>query len=181
MDVFIEHMVKHKKEGKDHLCVAGLIAAGIVITMACFLLMQALMLSGINIAGLILLLIAGAWYGVYLLVRMRNLEYEYILTNSNLDVDKVIAKNGRKNVADIDLKEILLCANIGDAAFAHEYANTAGITKTIDATGDKANGNVYFIDYYAGEERRRLLFQPSGKMRDALRTVNPRCIHMTEE
>ena len=181
MDVFVEHMVKHKKEGKDFACIVGLIAAGVVVTLLVFFAMGLLVFRGINIAGILLLVIAVAWYGVFLLVRMRNLEYEYILTNSDLDVDKVIAKNGRKHVEDIDLKEILLCANIKDTNFAHEYNNTETITKVIDATGDQANGNVYFIDYHVEGGRRRLLFQPSKKMRDAMRTANPRNIHIMEE
>lgn len=181
MDVFAEHMVKHKKEGKDYAIIAAIIAGGIAITIACFFAIMLLVASGINISGLILIVIAAAWYFAYLLINMRNLEYEYILTNNFLDIDKVVARRGRKNVSDIDLKEILICASADDGAFAHEYANTASIAKTIDATGDKANGGIYFIDYNTEGGRTRLLFQPSKKIREGMHGINPRCIHIAEE
>jgi hypothetical protein len=181
MDVFAEYMVKRKKEAKDYAIIAAIVIAGIILTVACFFVIMFLVLSKINIAGVAFVVIAAVWYGAYLLIHMRNLEYEYILTNSDLDVDKIVARRGRRHVEDVDLKEILICACTEDNAFAHEYKNTEGLSKIIDVTGDKANGGVYFIDYNADGGRRRLLFQPSKKMRDGMKKANSRCVHIFGE
>lgn len=174
MDIFIEQIIKRKKDGKDYAFIAGLITAGIILSLA------AALLIGRYSIGIAFILIAAVWYVEYLLIHTRNLEYEYILTNSDLDVDKIVAKRGRKRIVSINLKEIIICANVEDSRFVHEYQNTANLTKTVDVIGNKADGNIYFVDYHLDGENIRVLFQPNEKLEDALRTLNPRYIHIME-
>lgn len=80
------------------------------------------------------MLIAFAWYGAYLLMSMQNIEYEYILTNSEIDIDKIMSKKARKRIASFDFKEINICANINDNEHNHDYKNVT-VSKTFDVTG----------------------------------------------
>ena len=181
MDIFIEYMIKKHRDVKDNLIVAGTIVLALVLTIVLFLLIMILMSSGVNIASSIgLLLIAGVWYGAYILMNSRNIEYEYILTNNYFDVDKIMAKKGRKRILSIDFSEASTVANIKDNDHNHAYRNNNGAVKIMDLTGNKMVGDVYFIDTQVGGERKLILFQPTSKMLDSIRKSNPRNVFIYE-
>lgn len=170
MDIFLEYIVKHKRDGKDYCVISFIILAAVILTFVLFLFNRFLF-------GLGLLLIAGVWYGAYLLIQTRNIEYEYILTNNELDIDKIIARKGRKRVITINFKEIEVCANIEDANFKHMLDRTENISQHT-LCGDMRNGAVYFVDFYADSSKQRVIFQPSDKMIEAMHSVNPRNVHI---
>ena len=111
---------------------------------------------------------------------MQNIEYEYILTNSEIDIDKIMSKKARKRIASFDFKEINICANINDNEHNHDYKNVT-VSKTFDVTGDKARGNVYFVDYSQDSENYRVLFQPTSKMIESIKRFNPRNVFVMED
>lgn len=176
MDIFHEFIVKKKKEMIDYLIVLGLVFAAVILSMAAFVLtiIFAKYLSGIG-----LLLIAAIWWGAWMLIRGRNIEYEYILTNSELDVDKIIAQRGRKRLCTINFKEIEQCASISDASFAHIYRNSEGRT-VHNYAGDIEAQRVYFVDYSKESERIRVIFQPNERILDGLKKANPRLVAVKE-
>lgn len=181
MDVFIEYMLKRKKDGKDIAIISVIVAAGVIITIAMIALMFALALTGVSMAFSIgFVLVALMWYGAYLLISMRNIEYEYILTNHYFDVDKIMAKRGRKRLLSIDFNEAEIVANIEDNEHNHAYRNNSGDLKVLDFTGDKERGHIYFADVVADGERKRILFQPTSKMIDAIKKFNPRNVFIYE-
>ncbi|UKI37385.1 MAG: DUF6106 family protein [Clostridiales bacterium] len=47
-------------------------------------------------SSFVLLIDAGVVYGAYILITHFNVEYEYILTNGDIDIDKIIAKKKEK-------------------------------------------------------------------------------------
>ena len=53
-----------------------------------------------------LLVVAGAIYGGYKLISLLSIEYEYIYTNGDLDVDKIVAKSNRKRMVSIKCSEV---------------------------------------------------------------------------
>ncbi|MCD8391387.1 MAG: hypothetical protein LUD03_06070 [Firmicutes bacterium] len=176
-DTFMEYLIKKKKETKDWAFVVLLAVAGVVFTALMIAVMFYMVIAGQGSIGtpLGLVIIAFAWYGVYLLVSMRNVEYEYILTNSAMDIDKVMSKKGRKHLVSWDFKEIEICANVDDAEHKYEYNNPP--SKVYDLTGDKSRGGVYFVDYESEDEGRvRVLFQPTSKIIETARKYNMRKI-----
>ena len=83
MDVFMEYLIKRKRDVKDNVIVALVIFAGIILTLilfvALFIMSLALVGSGNTASqfssiflGIGLLLIAGVWYGAYVLINHRN-------------------------------------------------------------------------------------------------------------
>lgn len=162
MDIFREHIVKHKLEVKDALIQVG----------ACFLamLLTILILPFIfgQLSFIALFLIAGVWYGAYWIIRSRSVEYEYIMTNSSLDIDKIMARSKRKRIASLDLKEIDILASVEHDAFSNQGA----LLKTHDCTGD-GKTDVYFIDYSAEKGKERILFQPTERMLEDAYKFNP--------
>lgn len=189
MDTYMEYMLKHKKEKKDILIIAGVIAAGVVLTCALLLLIfsVAYVLAGSQISSFAFsvgfVLIALVWYGAYLLIGTRNIEYEYILTNSEVDMDRIMSRRGRKRIVSFDFAEAEICANIEDSTHNFKYNNPEPDRKVIDMTGDKSRGGVYFTDYYDNEagEKRRVLFQPTSKMIEAIKRFNPGNVFIYED
>lgn len=188
-DIYLEYMVKRKKTGKQTALIATIVVLAAILSCVCFVLMFAIGVTmqkagtalGQMVSFIGLLLVAAIWYGVYMLIGMQNVEYEYILTNSEMDIDKIMSKKGRKHMVTFDFKDVSVCANINDSEHNHDYKNIKTY-KTIDVTGDKERGNIYFADVSIdGGEKVRVLFQPTSKMINSARKFNPRNIFVTED
>lgn len=180
MDVFMEYLIQKKKSTKDKLLVAGLIALGIILTVVLLACMMALGLSGNQfgqMAGSLgALLIAAVWYGVYLLRGMLNVEYEYIVTNNELDIDKILSKRGRKRLVTVDMYEVKLMARVDDETCNDVYKNPPENVKVLNYSALNENLSTYFIDCTVDEKRAVVVFQPTEKMIESLWKYNPRAI-----
>lgn len=168
MDIFMEYIVQHKRTGKDTLKVVGII---VLATLLCMV--SSIMLTIQLVASLWLFVVAGIIYGAVWLIKKTIIEYEYILTNSELDIDKIMARSSRKRLITIDFKEVEICAPINEPSVKFEYENTQSITKTLDCTGDGIT-NVYFIDITGDNGKTRILFQPPSKLIESAKKFNPR-------
>lgn len=170
MDIYKEQIVKRVKTAKDYAVIAGGVLLAAVLSATALIFNRLIFNMGI-------ILIVFMWYGVYLLVNSRNLEYEYILTNNELDIDKIIAKNGRKRVITIDFKNVDICANINNKDFKSQYENENNLSQKLVLAGDMRADNIYFADFYVEGERKRVLFQPSEIIMGELVKINPRNIY----
>lgn len=185
-DIYLEYMVKKKKTGGQKAIIAAIIAAGVIISLAMLLIiyMSAFALAGTQLGSFSfsigLVLIALLWYGAYLLISMQNVEYEYILTNSEMDMDKIMSKKGRKHIVSFDFKEVTVCANVEDNEHNHDYRNVTA-DKTYNVVGDRKGGNIYFADFTQEGQHVRVLFQPTYKMISSARKFNPRNIFVLED
>ena len=88
MDVFIEYMVKKQNTGKDILLKIFYAGASVVILVGSFLFIP---LLGQMFSMFAPLIGFGAVFGAWYLITSMNVEYEYILTNGEMDVDKIVA------------------------------------------------------------------------------------------
>lgn len=180
MDVFIEELVKKRREGKDYAVLAVLILGGLIISAA---LMMAILYATLvfgelaQIAGSIgMLLIAAAWYAVYHIYNSSSVEYEYIVVNNNLDIDKIMAKKRRKNILELDIKDAAIMACVDDAENNSVYKNVDNSVKILDLSAKNPNLYTYFIDYSLDGNRQIVLFQPTSKMVEALWRFNPKAV-----
>ena len=140
-DIYLEYILKKKKTGGQKAIIAVIIFAAIIVSVALLLLIfaTATALSGTQFGSFSfsigLVLIAFAWYGAYLLMSMQNIEYEYILTNSEIDIDKIMSKKARKRIARFDcgraerVLQTFVCGGafnfyIVAAAFSCEHFNS---------------------------------------------------------
>lgn len=100
MDYYNEQLVKKNGDGRD-LALKVLICAGAaaVIALSIF---AAIMFSftPIIIIGI------GACYLAYLLLTGTSVEYEYIVTNNDLDIDKISGKRKRKRLITVKLNTV---------------------------------------------------------------------------
>lgn len=171
MDFFGEFIVKRKLKMSDYAISVGGFLLALILTYVFTIFARYLL-------GFWLLLIAASWYGAYMLMKSRMTEYEYTLTNSEMDIDKIMAKKRRKRVLSVDFKNAEICARTDDENFKQDAENTVGIQKTYDFTGMCEN-DVYFADFQTTGGKIRILFQPSDSMKEYLKLVNPRAIHIS--
>ena len=168
MDIFMEYIVKHKPSSKDRALQALIIFGAVILFFAAFLFSPYLF-------GLGLLVMAAVVFFAYVLVSRFNVEYEYILTENYLDIDRIASKRTRKRVVSLDLKEISIFAAVDDPMHKHEFENSSSIVQTLDCTGAH-NTDIYFIDYSGNKGMTRVLFEPPTKFLEAAQRYNPRKI-----
>ena len=103
MDSYVEQIVAHKKTGKDLiisiimiLSVLGIVAIGFLfgILINFYFVIVGFFLAAFDIYF--------CWY----VITGRNVEYEYTVTNNNLQIDKIMAKRRRKEILSIDINRI---------------------------------------------------------------------------
>lgn len=105
MDNISEQLVKIQKKPKDYILMGG-------IWFLAFILVFVLVLACLNFAsllGIVVVLIAAVIFGAYKLSAMLNVEYEYIVVNHDMDVDKIVAQSNRKRIVSIKLNEVQEC------------------------------------------------------------------------
>lgn len=97
MDNFSEQLVAKKRTGAD--------IAKIVLTLAgCSVIGLAAIFFGLLTGFLVLILIGMAIIGVGIWLSTGfNVEYEYIITNNEMDIDKILGKRRRKRMITVDL------------------------------------------------------------------------------
>lgn len=170
MDVFIEHRVVKKLSSADK-------GKMLLLGLAAVLLFILLFWLGLNIQQVIpLCLIAevGLVYGIWYVFSSFSVEYEYALTNGDLDVDKIIAKRKRKRLITINIRGCELCAPVHSEKYKRELNNTNFRTK-IDASSSPSSPHAYFIVcQHPTYGLTRLIFEPDDRMLKACHTAAPR-------
>lgn len=166
MEVFIEYMVKKKKTVTDYLKVILLLFAGIL---AVFVLINFMFIQFIGTFAL--LAAVGVVYLLCRLVTSINVEYEYTLTNFDIDVDKIINAKRRKRVTTLNLKSTEAFGNKKSPEF-DRYYNLPNI-KRIFACRDFSDDGTCFAVYKEGEQSCILLFDPNEKIAERIKAINP--------
>ena len=109
-DVFIEEIVKKKKEPLDWL-------KSIAILVLCLALAVGFLFLGMFFPFCWVLAGLSIYFG-YFFISRRSIEFEYSLTNDTFDVDKIIAKRTRKRLISTS------CKNFDDFGQYHPEEHT---------------------------------------------------------
>ena len=154
MEEFMEYLVKKQQTSKDTMLKCLIVAAAFILAIAVYIIFINIPL----IAFLGLFAAAAIIYGAWKLIKSFNIEYEYILTSHDLDVDRIIAKSRRKRLVSIDLRNIEIMAPVSEK-YRHEYENDGIKEKFNASTGDASTE--YFIKFSHKEKGHALLlFNP---------------------
>lgn len=165
MDVFCEYIVKVKKNS------AEIILSALGIILAVILLGFSLLFLFTPFSSFVLLIDAGVIYGAYILITHFNVEYEYILTNGDIDIDKITAKRKRKRVLSFSTKEFEIVA---------PYKQGENYTNVLDF-GTRNYENAYYAVFSKDGQKKTLIFNPPQKMIEAMKTYSPRTVHLKGE
>ena len=168
MEVFIEYLVQKHSDSKTTLTKAGIIVAAIVLCLILFI-------ACVNIEFirfLYVFFVAGIVYGAWYLITSLRLEFEYILTNNEMDVDKIIAQRRRKRLVTVDFKNIEIMAPKTDK-YKRDF-DPNGIKTVVHAeTGDPKDE--YFVKFSSEKTGMTLLFfNPDDRIISGARHASPR-------
>ena len=169
-DVFIEHMITRRPSVRSRLIKAGILFAVIAVNLIVFVLS---MIFGQAVSFLLPVVLIGSIWSGYKLARRQNAEFEYILTNGEMDVDRIFDRSTRKRLLSVDCRSFETLAPY-KPAFWGEYQS---VSAKIDASSGSEDAARYFAVFPGKDNRRTLLvFEPNDRMMAAFRGLIPRKI-----
>ena len=176
MDTFLEYLMKKKPTGMDFLKRLGIVLAALVL---CYLII--LGFSQVQfLRAYIFIALAGVVYFSIIFMRNFDLEYEYIYTNGDLDIDMVKGRKTRKRMIGLSCKNIELMASDKNMTYKRDFEG-GNFAKKYNAVFNPADGRVYHVIFSKDGERSLLTFQPPVKLLEAMQKMNPRCVNVDNE
>jgi len=173
MDTFMEKIVGKKKTAKDYLIMAGLIFAVPVV----FLALLNIPVIGSFFASFSFAILAGLIYLAYYFIRSREIEYEYIVTNGDLDIDKIIARKRRKRILSVNSKDFDVLARYKGKYYDKYMDNIQNRIEAVSSMDDK---DIYFFIFNQKGEQTIVFFQPEERMLKNFKKFNPRNVYIED-
>lgn len=171
MDFYNEWILKKKRDLKDWLKISlSVIGALVLIYIAMCLVLL--------LRNMFVLVIAGIIYLAYKIIKSTSVEYEYTVTNTDLDIDKIVARSKRTKVVSLNVRKIEYFAPYTEK-YAQQYKNES-ITKRLDCSSGRADAKRFFAIYYNNGEKLCIIFEPTDKMIAHFETYVPRYSYYTE-
>lgn len=151
-DRFTECLVKKVPDSGDNLKKVFLITAIAAIAVLTIIAAAATKLY------LILIITMAVIYAAYYLLKGMSIEYEYIFTNGELDIDKIIGQRKRQHLITLNAKQF--------DAFGKVDADTSEKPNaTLFLCSDNTGKNEYFADLITEEYgETRIIFTPNEKI-----------------
>lgn len=156
MDTFFEQIVRIKKTGKS---IAAFVAIWLMALTVCGL---AILFSA-YLRTIFVFIIAGALYGAYVLSGKLNIEYEYIVTNTTLDVDKIVNKSSRQRMLSVELPTASRLEK-----FTPALLNNIDNKKLVVASNKDSQNAYFLVCEKEGSGASYLVFEPNEKMQSAI-------------
>ncbi len=162
-DTFLEKIVKKRRTGKDFLKIFGIIFAGVILL---FLFMAFSQIIGF----LMPILIVAIVYGLYFFISNTNREYEYIVTNGEIDIDVIIARRRRKRVFNGRVRDFEIMAKTDSDDFREAQKGNYALADY--SSSPVASDSWFFLTEYKGQ-RTMVIFQPDDRMLASMKKFNP--------
>lgn len=159
-DLYAEVLVKRELTGADKLKKNGLI----------ILFAASILLALFYDYRFLLAAIVFAAVCFFLLPRL-DVEFEYLLVNQELDVDKIYARSRRKKAAQFHLEKMELFAPLQSDRIAR-YHSDARI-KVKDYSSGTGGPEVYAMIIRDGDDLSRVLLVPDGQMLEGMLKTFP--------
>ena len=165
MDNFVEQLVAKRADGKAYFL------RGLIVSFAVVMVALGIVATVMFAFPLLLFVSVGACYLAWWLFGNTSLEYEYIVTNNDFDIDKIIGKRKRKRMITVDISQ------------AEDFApyppeNEISADATVHAyTGSDVDA-YYLLVNHSGYGRVKLIFNPNKKMREAIMQELPNTLRI---
>lgn len=157
-DFYAEYLVQKTPTGADKAITALIVVGMIVLSIVLFLFFG--LLSVVPVGFLL--------YGGFYLLTGLSTEYEYIITNGSLDVDKVSGQRSRKRLISTDIATFTSFGKLSDAPEAPADCTTV-------LASDNNGGEDYYADLkHSSAGNVRLIFSPNEKIVDGVEMYLPR-------
>ncbi len=167
MDTFVEQLVKKKKSAGQILAIIGIILAAV------FLLAVSVVFIGI-VGAFAAFIIVGVFYGAWYLLTAQNIEYEYCVTNGDIDIDRIVAQRKRQRIVSVSGKKI-------ESAGRYVPEKWAGrqVDRTVIAAPSDHEDNLYYFTYHSKKRGHTLVvFQPDERVKDSFYEGLPKLVQL---
>lgn len=163
MDIFIEQVVKRKRNAKSIAIIVLVLSLLILIPAICCVL-AFIAIPYFAYIGLFIFII-GIYLAWYFITGQR-VEFEYSVNSGTLDIAKIISKRKRKRVTKVEIKDIDLFCKVTD-----KRINERNYQKQFMAAADpNDNENTYCVVYQNPAYGRTILtFTPNEKIREGMK------------
>lgn len=162
MDTFVEQIIVRKKT-PSQVALAVLIMAltSLLITFS-FLMLR----------SLALILVVALGYGMWWLLTGMNIEYEYCITNGDIDIDKITARRKRERVVSVSLRKL---ETVG--RYEPEKWKERGVDRVVVAAPSEKEEGLYCFSYRSKKRGHTLVvFQPNERLLAAFEEGLPRLL-----
>ena len=170
MDIFVEQIVRKKKDGKDMAIIFSVWMALLVICTALVIFIPAIVMTyaPLMIGGLI----AGG-YGAWWVSTGRNREFEYCITNGSIDVDEIIAQRKRKRLVSVNGEKVEAAGKFDDQVAAKGYDRIVVAAPSLREEG------LWYFSYRSKKNGHTLVvFTPDERMLTAFKSSMPRLLQL---
>lgn len=164
-DIFKEQLVARKRTLKDIFFIVLIIISAIIL-----LFIAIPFLGGFFLIGAALII-----FGAYWFIQSFNIEYEYILTNNELDIDKITNKSKRKKILSVSVKDFDVMAHVEDNNHAHEFN---GFDKVIDYSSGEIKSNTYAAMFNYKSQKVKMIFEPNEEILKSIFHYIPRKLYI---
>jgi hypothetical protein len=157
-DVFKEQIIQRKKRLKDTILrILMIVGAAVIFFLA---------LTNLPGFGVIIGFAAmfGAWYGMSFL----NVEYEYVFTNGDLDIDAIYNRARRKRLFSGHVNNIEIMCHAEDKIHIGEFTCAE---VTLDYSSGEPGENTYIFLMLHNGKRTKFIIEPNEKMIKAISGV----------
>ncbi|NLZ45256.1 MAG: hypothetical protein GX896_01030 [Clostridiales bacterium] len=167
MDVYKEQLVKKATTSRDDVRKIMLIIAAISLSalIFTFLFPTPFAMIGLFLIGVVI-------YGTYHLITGMSVEYEYLMTNGDLDIDKITAQRSRKRLTTVKIPSITAFEKLTESS---DINPDHTIINASDFTGE----NDWYIEFRHNEYGMCcLVFSPDEEMIDVIKPFLPRALRL---
>lgn len=163
MDNICEQLVEKRRTGGDNAKTA-LICAGLALAAAACVYFA--VYSGIIllVSVAIIPIAAAVW-----VLRGVSIEYEYIVTNNEMDIDKIIGRRTRKRLITVNL-------NSAEDFGGYPEKEEVDAETTVQATSGLERDAHYLIVNHNDYGKVKVIFNPNEKLREAIAREFPKSL-----
>lgn len=149
MDFYTEQLVKKKKGVVEWLILIATLLGAV-----------ALIYVGLLLQGLFLFVLLGVGFGMWYIINAQNIEFEYCVTNGDIDIDRIVGQRKRKRIVSVKGKKLQAIAPFTADALAGKKVDRF----VMAASRLNAEGVWYFTYTSKKSGFTAVVFQPNDKV-----------------
>ena len=167
-DAYFEQIVCIKKTPKTSLAIIGIWVLALILTFLLFTVVIPLVPA---LSSILIFICFGIAYGAYWLCTKLNVEFEYIITNGWMDIDKITNKSARKRITGFELSGVTRLEKFNPVAISNMNK------KDVVIACNENDENAYLlIAEREGKGNAVLVFSPNEKIQTAIMKFAPKFI-----
>ena len=162
MDTFIEQIVRKKKGIKEWAIIVGVLLAAVVLT------------ALVWIFGILPVIVTvGVVYSAWWLISGQSSEYEYCVTNGDIDIDQIIARRKRRRLVSVAGRKV-------ESLLPYDPAKPQGVYQRIVVAAPSLDADGLWIFTYHSKKNghTQVVFQPEPRVLQALYGGLPKLVQM---